>query len=136
MPKRLRDLLSLLAQAPSLVLAQALAGGITLEYAGSYRQPEPVAAFDRSASEIVAYDVASRRLYITNGYRKTIDIVAIADVYDALTSKRPYKDAFSHEKSIEIMLTESERFDPELFKLFIDNEEEFNFTRIEYDKEV
>jgi len=63
-------------------------------------------------------------------------IVAIADVYDALTSKRPYKEAFSHKKAIEIMVSESFRFDPELFKLFIDNEEEFNFTRLEYDKDV
>jgi putative two-component system response regulator len=34
-------------------------------------------------------------------------IVTIADVYDALTSKRPYKEAFSHEESIEIMKNEA-----------------------------
>ena len=31
-------------------------------------------------------------------------IMAIADVYDALTTKRPYKEPFSHEKAVEIIL--------------------------------
>lgn len=31
-------------------------------------------------------------------------IVALADVYDALTSKRCYKDAFSHEEAVEMIL--------------------------------
>ena len=31
-------------------------------------------------------------------------IVALADVYDALTSKRCYKDSFSHEKAVEMIL--------------------------------
>lgn len=80
MPTCTRNIFQLLALMPSLVLAQAPAAALCLEYAGSYRQPDPAAAFDQSASEIVAYDVASRRLYITNGYRKTIDIVEITDV--------------------------------------------------------
>jgi response regulator RpfG family c-di-GMP phosphodiesterase len=59
-------------------------------------------------------------------------IVSIADVYDALTSRRPYKEEFSHDKSIEIMKEESHRFDPELFKIFIDNSDEFNNIRLKY----
>ncbi len=59
-------------------------------------------------------------------------IVAISDVYDALTSRRPYKEAFSHEKSMEIMVNESYRFDPDLFKIFLDNHEEFNNIRKEF----
>jgi putative two-component system response regulator len=31
-------------------------------------------------------------------------VVALADVYDALTSKRVYKDAYSHEKAVEMIL--------------------------------
>ena len=31
-------------------------------------------------------------------------IVALADVYDALTSKRCYKDSFSHDKAVEMIL--------------------------------
>ena len=42
-------------------------------------------------------------------------IVAIADVLDALTSKRPYKEAWSMEKAFEYLQVESgKHFDPEL----------------------
>ena len=42
-------------------------------------------------------------------------IVAIADVLDALTSKRPYKEAWSMEKAFEYLKVESgKHFDPEL----------------------
>ena len=53
-------------------------------------------------------------------------IVAITDVYDALTSRRPYKDAYSHEESIKIIMDEKYRFDPDIFKAFMDNAIEFN----------
>jgi len=47
-------------------------------------------------------------------------IVAIADVFDALTSKRPYKKAWTVDSAIELLERESgEHFDPELVKLFI-----------------
>ena len=39
-------------------------------------------------------------------------IVAIADIYDALRSERPYKPAFNHKKSIDIMLKGDDRIDP------------------------
>lgn len=47
-------------------------------------------------------------------------IMAIADVYDALRSKRPYKSQFSHERSIEI-ITEGigKNFDPDLANIFL-----------------
>ena len=57
-------------------------------------------------------------------------IVAIADVYDALTTKRPYKNAYSHEESLAIMNKESSKFDPQLFKIFMDNAHEFNLIRM------
>ena len=45
-------------------------------------------------------------------------IVAVADVYDALRSKRPYKDAFSKEATLEIMRKDSGlHFDPEIVEL-------------------
>jgi putative two-component system response regulator len=54
-------------------------------------------------------------------------IVAIADVYDALRSKRVYKDGFSHEKSVDIILSErGVSFDPELVDIFIAVKDEFN----------
>lgn len=52
-------------------------------------------------------------------------ICAVADVYDALTSKRPYKEAFSNEKSLEIMREGSgKHFDPTLIDLFFKNLDE------------
>jgi len=47
-------------------------------------------------------------------------ILAIADVYDALTSVRPYKGAFSHEEAVRIITQGSKtQFDPALVELFI-----------------
>ncbi len=48
-------------------------------------------------------------------------ILAIADVYDALTAKRPYKETFSHEKSMEIIIDgRGTFFDPELTDIFVE----------------
>ena len=47
-------------------------------------------------------------------------IISVADVYDALISKRPYRDAFSKDKAIEIMKQESgKHFDPEILDVFL-----------------
>ena len=52
-------------------------------------------------------------------------ISAVADVFDALTSKRPYKSALSNERSLEIMAAgRGTHFDPELYDLFIANFDE------------
>jgi len=49
-------------------------------------------------------------------------IVAVADVFDALTSKRPYKDAWGVEETIEHIKQQSgKHFDPQLVDLFIEN---------------
>lgn len=49
-------------------------------------------------------------------------VVAIADVYDALTSIRPYKPAFPHEKACEIIMENRGRhFDPYLVDVFEHN---------------
>ncbi|MDR3299209.1 MAG: response regulator [Candidatus Accumulibacter sp.] len=46
-------------------------------------------------------------------------MMAIADVYDALTSERPYKKAFSHEEAARIIMQGSgTHFDPTLVGLF------------------
>ncbi|MDX8398891.1 MAG: two-component system response regulator [Gallionellaceae bacterium] len=48
-------------------------------------------------------------------------IVAIADVFDALTSKRPYKDAWTIEKTVQLIKSEAgQHFDPTLINLFVD----------------
>jgi len=47
-------------------------------------------------------------------------ILSIADVYDALTSKRSYKEAFSHEKAMQIIIEDrGVFFDPELTDIFV-----------------
>ena len=57
-------------------------------------------------------------------------IVCLADVYDALTSKRVYKDAFSHQKSREIILEGSgSSFDPDVVDAFLCQEAAFVETR-------
>jgi putative two-component system response regulator len=47
-------------------------------------------------------------------------ILQVADIYDALTTSRPYKPAFSHEHAVAVMVEESSRGwrDPELVPLF------------------
>jgi PAS domain S-box-containing protein len=61
-------------------------------------------------------------------------IVSLCDTYDALVSKRPYKEAFSHEKAIEIIKEEKGRsFDPEIVDLFLIIHTEFHKIRQDYD---
>ena len=53
-------------------------------------------------------------------------IVSIADVYDALRSKRVYKDAFPHEDCVQaIRGGAGTQFDPELVEVFLEIETEF-----------
>ena len=53
-------------------------------------------------------------------------IVALADVYDALTSKRSYKDALSHEEAVRIIMTErGTHFDPDVVDVFAQNLDAF-----------
>ncbi|HNY66457.1 MAG TPA: PAS domain S-box protein [Deltaproteobacteria bacterium] len=57
-------------------------------------------------------------------------IVALADVYDALTSKRVYKEAFSHDKAIAIIAEDRGRhFDPDVVDAFLALEDDFRSIR-------
>ncbi len=60
-------------------------------------------------------------------------IVAIADVYDALTTERPYKSAWSHEKAVKEIVNQSGfHFDPEVVNAFLEAiqyREQPNFVR-------
>ncbi len=56
-------------------------------------------------------------------------IMAIADVYDALSSKRTYKDAFPHAKCVEIIKEgRGTQFDPILTDAFLEVNDEFALT--------
>ena len=53
-------------------------------------------------------------------------MAAVADVYDALTSKRPYKDAFPHERAVStISKSRGSQFDPTIVTAFLSCEQKF-----------
>ncbi|MCL1941081.1 MAG: response regulator [Synergistaceae bacterium] len=53
-------------------------------------------------------------------------VMAIVDVYDALTSDRPHRDMISHEEAVEKIKSYSGTFfDPELVRIFMEHEKEF-----------
>jgi len=54
-------------------------------------------------------------------------LMAIADVYDALVSERPYKQPYTHEEAVNIIKEGSgSHFDPDLVDLFLKVSDEFN----------
>lgn len=58
-------------------------------------------------------------------------IVALADFYDAVTSKRVYKDAMSHEQTSDMIRElRGTHFDPQVVDAFLENEPEFNAIRL------
>jgi len=59
--------------------------------------------------------------------------MAIADVYDALISKRVYKHAFSHEQAVKIILVEKgTHFDPDIVDAFEQLQAEFELISKKY----
>jgi putative two-component system response regulator len=61
-------------------------------------------------------------------------IVAIADVYDALTSHRVYKDAYPHSRAVEIIREGSgTHFDPNLVRAFLKLEQDFQRIKTKLD---
>jgi HD-GYP domain-containing protein (c-di-GMP phosphodiesterase class II) len=60
-------------------------------------------------------------------------ICALADVYDALTTARPYKEAWTHERAVEEIAKESgSHFDPVLVEIFRDINKEFATVRQQF----
>lgn len=59
-------------------------------------------------------------------------IMAIADVYDALISKRPYKPPFTHVEAVSFIARSKEtHFDPEVVEAFLNVHEEFRQIALE-----
>ncbi|NTW95201.1 MAG: HD domain-containing protein [Erysipelotrichaceae bacterium] len=53
-------------------------------------------------------------------------IMALCDVYDALTTQRPYKEAFPHSKAVELIKAEKgSHFDPVIVEIFLNNQNRF-----------
>ncbi len=61
-------------------------------------------------------------------------ITTVADVYDALCSKRPYKEAYEESEAMAIMLRgRGTQFDPNVFAAFEESLDEFQSIRSEFD---
>ena len=60
-------------------------------------------------------------------------LMAVADVYDSLISRRVYKPAFSHEKAVSIILEgKGNHFDPDMVDAFMEILDEFNKIALQY----
>ena len=92
----------------------------------------PSARYLRLARDIAA---SHHEWYDGSGYPRGLKgeaiplcgrIVALADAYDALTSRRVYKDAFSHEKARATLVKgRGTHFDPDLIDAFLASEDRF-----------
>ena len=54
-----------------------------------------------------------------NEIGKMAQIISIVDVYDALVTKRPYKEAKSPAEAIEMMFAMSNKFNLDIFRTFL-----------------
>lgn len=53
-------------------------------------------------------------------------IMAVADVYDALISRRPYKNPFPHDKAVQMIIDgRGSHFDPDMVDAFVELQHEF-----------
>jgi putative two-component system response regulator len=64
-------------------------------------------------------------------------LMALADVYDALTSVRVYKESFSHDHAMKIITqgdgrTSPEQFDPHILQAFVDIQDKFLSISLSY----
>ena len=59
--------------------------------------------------------------------------MAVADVYDALISRRVYKEGMSHEKAVSIIVEgRGTHFDPDMVDAFVSLQEEFKAIAARY----
>jgi putative two-component system response regulator len=115
-------------------------GAATLEAA---LQHYPDAQFLRMARDIA---LCHHERFDGSGYPRGVQgldiplaarILALADVYDALVSKRMYKEAFTHETARTMIIENSGRhFDPDVVQAFIASEADFLAIRQRYSNEA
>lgn len=85
---------------------------------------------------VAAITIAHHEWFNGNGYPNNLSgediplsgrITSISDVYDALRSKRPYKEEWSHEKARDYIISYSgTQFDPKLVDLFSEISDRFD----------
>jgi response regulator RpfG family c-di-GMP phosphodiesterase len=64
-------------------------------------------------------------------------LTALADVYDALTSKRCYKEAFTHERARDIIVSsKGTHFDPDIVDAFLEIQDVFDQIRSSLQDEI
>ena len=64
-------------------------------------------------------------------------LMAVADVYDALISARPYKQPKTHEEAVDIMREgQGSHFDPRIFEVFLDSQDQFQRIAERFSDEV
>ncbi|NQT40304.1 MAG: response regulator [Planctomycetes bacterium] len=107
----------------------AVIGGSTLDAAA---RAYPEAQFLTMAREIA---LTHHERYDGTGYPRSLHgeeiplcgrITAVADVYDALTTRRVYKPAISHETAREMIIEgRGTQFDPDVIEAFLRHEEDF-----------
>lgn len=60
-------------------------------------------------------------------------IMAVADMYDALVTDRPYKKAWPHEDAIEEIISKrGTQFDPIIVDIFVDNQDTYRATAMKF----
>ena len=60
-------------------------------------------------------------------------IMAVADVYDALISRRPYKHPFPHDKAVQMIIDgRGTHFDPDMVDAFVELQDEFFAISLRY----
>jgi putative nucleotidyltransferase with HDIG domain len=107
-------------------------GGLTdLEWQEMHKHPEAGyrivkrIGFLKNAAEMVR---AHHERYDGKGYPRGLKgdeiplgarLFMVADAYDALTSKRPYRSAVSHEVAAEIIVKDDSHFDPSVVATFM-----------------
>lgn len=112
-----------------IMKSHTLLGAETLDAA---LKQYPDARFLQMARDIA---LSHHEWYDGNGYPNQLQgndiplcgrIVALVDVYDALISKRVYKEAFAHDLAQSMIIEESgTHFDPEIVEAFVENVDEF-----------
>lgn len=116
-----------------IMRSHATLGGDALQKASQLsNKPKEADGFLKYAQEI-AY--CHHEKWDGSGYPKGLSaneipvsarLMAIADVYDALISKRCYKNAMTHEQALEIMREgKGQHFDPVMLDVFLENSDTF-----------
>lgn len=125
-PSKLSDLEKSLMETHTTIAAQALnkANEIFLTefgYDSFLALARDIANFHHENWDGSGYPLALKELDIPLSAR----IVAVADVYDALVSERPYKKAWNHHEALdEICQLSGKKFDPDIVSAFMHVENE------------